>query len=137
MAAAREEALAAALVAVLRAPLLAPRHTAQVERPANHLVRDATEVLHVAAAHEHDRVLLEVVALARDRGGDLLAVRQADTGHLAQRRVRLTRRRGVHAHAHSAPLGRAVEGRALRLANALGAALADELVDPRHSGGEC
>ena len=37
-----------------------------VERAADDVVANAREVLHAAAADEHDRVLLEVVALARD-----------------------------------------------------------------------
>ncbi len=92
------------------------------------------QVLGAAAADEHDRVLLQVVALARDVGDDLVAVRQAHLGDLAERRVRLLRRRRVDARADAAALRVALE-RDGPGGLALGrAALADELVDRRHSG---
>src|SRR3954451_24731765 len=56
---------------VAAASLLAVADALGVERPANDLVADAGEVLHSATAHEHDRVLLQVVTDARDVGGDL------------------------------------------------------------------
>src|SRR4051812_30443651 len=92
------------LHAVLRAGLLAVRDAGGVERAAHDLVAHARQVLDAAAAHEHDRVLLQVVALAGDVDRDLHAVREPDAGHLAQRRVRLLRRRRVDARAHPAPL---------------------------------
>ncbi len=45
-----------------------------VQRPADDVVPDARKILHPAAADQHDRVLLEIVPLARDVGGDLDAV---------------------------------------------------------------
>src|SRR3954470_17948819 len=85
------------LDAVLRARLLAVAHAGGVERPAHDLVADARQVLDAAAADEHDRVLLQVVALAGDVGRDLHPVRQPDAGHLAKRGVRLLGRDRVHA----------------------------------------
>ena len=70
-----------------------------VERAADDVVANAREVLHAAAADEHDRVLLEVVTLARDVGRDFHAVGQANAADLAERRVRLLRRRRVDANA--------------------------------------
>src|SRR5205085_589756 len=128
------------LHAVLRAGLLAIRHAGGVERPADHLVAHTWQVLHAPAAHQHDRVLLEVVALARDVGRDLHAVRQADARDLAQRRVRLLRRGRVDARADPAPLRRGdpllaplarLEARGRELLLGLVAALADELVRTR------
>src|SRR5919204_1829994 len=89
---------------VLRPGLLAVADARGVEGPADDLVAHARQVLDAAAAHEHDGVLLQVVALARDVGGHLDRARDADTGDLAQRRVRLLGRRRVHARAHAAPL---------------------------------
>ena len=80
---------AALLCAVLGATLLAVCDAGGVERGADHLVPEARQVLDAAATHEHDRVLLQVVALARNVGTDLEAVRQANAGDLAERRVRL------------------------------------------------
>src|SRR3954451_23952309 len=124
------------LHAVLRASLLAVADAGGVERPAHDLVAHAGQVLDAAAADEHDRVLLEVVPLAGDVGGDLDAAGDADASHLAQSRVRLLRRGGVDARADAAALGRgdlllaalaglqARRGELLRLGRA---ALADEL----------
>ena len=88
----------------MRARLLAVADAGGVEGAAHDLVADAGKVLDAAAADEHDGVLLEVVALARDVGGDLHAVGEPDAGDLAQRRVRLLRRRGVDARADPTPL---------------------------------
>ena len=77
-----------------------------VERPADDLVAHARQVLDAAAADEHDRVLLQVVALAGDVGGDLDRAGDAHARDLAQRRVRLLRRHRVDARADAAPLRR-------------------------------
>src|SRR3954468_5252868 len=94
------------LHAVLRASLLAVGHPGGVERPADDLVAHAREVLHAPAAHQHHRVLLEVVALARDVGGYLHPVGQPHARDLAKRRVRLLRRGRVDARADTASLRR-------------------------------
>src|SRR4051794_13820122 len=132
------------LHAVLRAGLLAVTDAGGVERPAHDLVAHARQVLDAAAADEHDRVLLEVVPLARDVGGDLDAARDAHARDLAQRGVRLLGRRRVHARADPAPLGRgdlllaALAGLEARCGELLGlrmATLADQLRGRRHAGG--
>src|SRR3954451_9642317 len=92
------------LHAVLRAGLLAVADAGGVERPADDLVPHARKVLDAAAAHEHDRVLLQVVALARDVRRDLHRAGDPDARHLAQRGVRLLRRDGVHTRADAAAL---------------------------------
>src|SRR3954454_5411529 len=104
------------------------------QRAADDLVADTRQVLHPTATHEHDRVLLQVVADAGDVRGDLDAGRQTDTGHLAQRRVRLLRRRREDARAHAAALRRTAQGRGLRLLGLALPTLADELGDRGHRG---
>src|SRR3954469_9853536 len=132
------------LDAVLGAGLLAVAHAGGVERPADHLVAHARQVLDAAAADEHDRVLLEVVPLARDVRGDLDATRDADTGHLAQRRVRLLGGGRVDTRADAAALGRgdlllaALAGLQARRGELLGLGvptLADQLRRGRHASG--
>src|SRR4051812_19379317 len=59
------------LRAVAAASLAAVLHALGVEGAADDLVADTGEVLHPAAADEHDGVLLEVVTHARDVGRDL------------------------------------------------------------------
>src|ERR671920_285764 len=67
----------AALLGAVAGPcLLAVADAGGVEGAPDDLVAHAGEVLHPAAAHEDHRVLLEVVPLARDVGGDLHAARQ-------------------------------------------------------------
>src|SRR5918993_1813257 len=123
------------LRAVTAAGLLAVLHALGVERAADDLVADTGKVLHPAAAHEHDRVLLEVVADTRDVSGDLDAARQAHAGDLAEGGVRLLRGGRVDARADAASLGRALEGRRLGLRRLVLPALADQLVDGGHLGG--
>src|SRR3954452_11506474 len=94
---------------------LAVLHTLGVERAADDLVADTGEVLHPAAADEHDRVLLEVVAHARDVRRDLDTARQAHASDLAEGGVRLLRGGGVDAGADTASLGRTLQGRRLVL----------------------
>src|SRR5262245_4088105 len=101
------------LRAVAAARLLAVADALGVEGAADDLVPDARKVLHTTAPHEHDRVLLQVVADPGDVGGDLDLARQANAGDLAQRRVRLLGRGRVHARAHSAKMRAAIERRRL------------------------
>src|ERR1700735_3138662 len=121
------------LGAVLRAALLAVLDALRVEHAAQDVVAHARQVLDAAAADHDDRVLLQVMALARDVADHLEAVGEAHLGDLAQRRVRLLRRRRVDARAHAALL-RALLQRGDLLARPLRhPRLADELIDRRHS----
>src|SRR3954449_4626654 len=92
------------LDAVLATALLAVGHAGGVQRAAHDLVAHARQILDAAATHEHDGVLLQVVALARDVGGDLHRAGDPHTGDLAQSRVRLLRRGRVDAGADAAAL---------------------------------
>ena len=56
-----------------------------IERATDDLVADAWQILNAAAADEHDRVLLQVVAFAWDVSGYFGAAGDAYTGNLAQR----------------------------------------------------
>jgi hypothetical protein len=125
----------ASLRAVPTARLLAPAHTLGVERAADDLVANAGQVLHPAAADEHDRVLLQVVPDARDVCRDLDARREPHAGDLAQRGVGLLGRGRVDARADAAALRAALERRRLRLTELGLASLADQLLDRWH--GRC
>src|SRR5699024_851864 len=103
-----------------------------VERAAHNMVAHTGEILHTAAAHEHDRVLLEVVALTGDVGDDLEAVRQADLGDFPQRRVRLLGGRGVHAGANATTKRIGLQRRRFLFLENVAAAPTDELVDRWH-----
>src|SRR5580693_7033674 len=55
---------------VLRPALLAVGDAGGIQRPANHVIADAGEILHAPPADQHDRVLLQVVADPRNIGCD-------------------------------------------------------------------
>src|ERR1700743_338456 len=112
--------------------LLAVLHTLRVQRATNDLVANARQVLHPATTHEHHRVLLQVVPLARDVRRDLDATGQLHASDLAQRRVGLLGRGGVDAGAHAAPLRTPLESRSLLLGDLVLPALADKLLDRWH-----
>src|SRR6188508_452272 len=99
------------LRAVTAAGLLAVADTLGVQRTANDLVADAREVFDAAATHEHDRVLLQVVADARDVRRYLDLAAELHTSDLAQRRVRLLGGGCVHARAYAAALRAALQCR--------------------------
>src|ERR1700704_696127 len=123
----------ALLGAVLGARLLAVGDAGGVERVAHDLVAHARQVLDAATAHEHDGVLLQVVADARDVAGDLHAVREPHARDLAQSRVRLLGRDRVHARADASLLGRALERWGLGLRVLRRARMTHELIDGRHA----
>src|SRR5205823_46585 len=112
-------------------------HAGGVERAAHELVADARKILHAAASDQHDRVLLKVVTDPGDVGRDLDAGRQADTGDLAQRGVRLLRGHGVHARADAAPLRRIPQGGGLGLRLRDLTSRANQLLDRGHGSLVC
>ena len=121
------------LGAVAAARLGTVAHPDGVEGAADDLVAHPGEVLHPATTDEHDRVLLEVVADAWDVGRHLDPARQADSGDLAKRRVRLLRRRRVDARADAAALRRSLQGGRLRLRPLRLPSFTDELGDRGHA----
>ena len=122
-----------ALGAVLRPALHAVGHAHRIQSAAHHVITNARQILHTAAADEHDRVLLQVVADAGNVGGDLNPVGKPDAGNLAQGRVRLLGRLRVHAGANTAPLRRSLQGRRSRLVTGGRAPLADKLIKSRQT----
>ena len=71
-----------ALGTVLGTGLLTVLDALRVEGAANDVVTHTRQVLHTAATHKHDRVLLKVVSLSRYVGVHFLLVCQTDTGNL-------------------------------------------------------
>src|SRR6187551_3559603 len=120
------------LGAVLGTALLAVLDTLGVENAAKDVIADTRKVAHTAAADQHDAVLLEVVAFARDVADHFALVGQADLGHLAKRRVRLLRGRRIDTGADSALLRVLLHRRDLRLGLLRFATFADQLVNRWH-----
>src|SRR5690554_3096242 len=98
---------------VLGTGLLAVLDTLEVERAAHDVVTHTGQVLHTAAANEHDRVLLQVVAFTADVRNDFVAVGETNFGNLTQSGVRLLGGGGVHASAYTATLRAVLERGAL------------------------
>src|SRR5260370_14602914 len=120
------------LRAVAAARLLAVAPALGVEGAADDLVAAPGQVAHPAAAHQHDRVLLQVVPDGRDVGGDMDLAGEPDPRHLAQCGVRLLGRGRIDARANPAALGAALERRRGGLGYLVLAALADQLLDSGH-----
>src|SRR4051794_10157709 len=104
-----------ALGAVFRTTLLAALHAHGVQRAAHDVITHTREVLDAAAADQHQRVLLQVVADARDVGRDFNLVGQADARDLAKRRIRLLRGLRKYTHADAAFLRAVLQCGALGL----------------------
>src|SRR5690606_15614508 len=117
-----------ALGAVLRTALLAVVDAGAVERTAHGVVAHAGKILYATAADQHHRVLLQVVTLATDVAGHLIAVDQAHAAHLAQRRVRLLRSGGIDTGADAALLRGRAQGGHLGLLSTRPARCADQLI---------
>ena len=97
------------LSSVARAAAAALLDTCGVEATADDRVLD-TNVPHATTAKHHDGVLLEVVTLTRDVGGNLHTVREAHASDLADSRVRLARGLRGDLRAYAALERRRVEG---------------------------
>jgi hypothetical protein len=78
-------------------------------------------------------VLLEIVANARNVSGNFHAAAQLDASNFAQGRVWFLGGSGVHTGTYAAPLGRALESRAIRGAPLGLASFADELLNSRQN----
>src|ERR1700751_472579 len=89
---------------VLGTTLLAVLDPLRIEHAAQDVIAHARQILDAAAADHDDRMLLQIVAFAGDIADDLETVGQPHLGDLAQRRIRLLRRRRVDARADPALL---------------------------------
>src|SRR5258706_4555477 len=96
------------LRAVERTTLHAILHARGVEGAADDVVLHRRKVGHPAAADEHDGVLLQVVADARDVRRDLHVIGETHPGDLAERGVRLLRGHRADDRADTTLLGRAL-----------------------------
>src|ERR1019366_3804873 len=91
--------------AVLGARLLPAGHSSRVHCSAHNVIADTRQILDAAAADQHNRVLLEVMADSWNIGRDFDTVGEPYAGHLPQSRIRLFRRGRIHASAQASALG--------------------------------
>src|SRR6185437_3780406 len=121
------------LGAVLRARLATLGDAGAIEAAAHRVVAHARQILDAAAADQHHRVLLQIVAFATDVADHLVAIGQAHLGNLAQGRVRLFRGGRVNACADAATLRTVLQSRRIALVALRAAGFAHQLVDSRHA----
>src|SRR4051812_4454738 len=127
-----DRSLLRTLGAVLRTALLAVLDALGVEHAAQDVVAHARQVLHAAATDHDHRVLLEVMALARNVTNHLEPVGETNLRHFAERRVRLLRSGRVHAGAHTTLLRTLLQRRHLLARLLRHPRIADQLIDGRH-----
>src|SRR5205807_2069057 len=65
---------------VFRTPLFAVLHALGIEHAAQDMVTHTRQILHAAAANHHDRMLLQIVALAGDVADHFEAVGEPHLG---------------------------------------------------------
>src|SRR6185437_14584659 len=103
------------LGAVLRAPLLPVLDSRGIERSADNMVTNARKILYATAADQHYRVLLQVVALARNIRRHFVAIAQTHPRDFAQGTVRLLRGHSLDLRANPTLLRRSLKTERLLL----------------------
>src|SRR5580692_782529 len=121
------------LGAILRAALLAASNTYRVQSAADYVIAHSRQIFHTAAANEHDRVLLKIVANTGDISCDFDSIGQTHSGDFTQRRVRLLRSLRVDAGAYAALLRTSLQRRTGRLVPRTLASVPHQLIEGRHS----
>lgn len=138
---------AASLGAVLRPTALPLLDARGVKRAAHDVVSHARKVGNTAASDKDDRVFLQSVPLARDVGGYLQPVRQANARHLAKGGIWLLWGNGPYHRTYTTllwcatcadrsstqPVVRKVQGRRLDLLARLLPTFPNELIDRWHN----
>ena len=84
-------------------------YASSIQSSSKDVVTYTRKVLYTTATDQHDAVLLEVVALARDVGIDLFGVGQTDTRYLTHSGVRLLRRRRINTKANATLLRASIQ----------------------------
>src|SRR6185312_4370931 len=120
------------LSSVFRTALLAVGDARGVEGTADHVIADTGKILNTAATNQNDRVLLQIVADARDVGCDLNSIGKADAGNLTKSRVRLLGGCCVHAGTNAAALRAGLQCGAGGLVPGGPAAFTHKLIKRRH-----
>src|SRR5579883_288474 len=118
--------------AILGTALLAVFDALRIEDAAENVISHTGQILDAAATDHDHGVFLKVVALAGNVADHLKPIGEAHLGDLAEGRVRLLRRRGVYARAHTALLRRLLQRRNLLARFLYDARTCDQLVDRRH-----
>jgi hypothetical protein len=97
------------------------------------MIPDPGEILYPAAANQHNRVFLQIVAYAGNIGGNFRTVGKPYTGNLAEGGIRLFGGNGHHPRANPALLGAGMQRGRLRFRANLLSSGAHQLIDSRHA----
>ena len=128
----RPQLLLRTLCAVEGATLHTLGNASSVQSAADDMVTHARQIANLAAADQHNRVLLQVVTDTRNIAGTFDRVRQTNAGDFAQCGIRLLRGLRLNGQADAALLRTGLQNRRIRLAGYLYSTLADHLKDRRH-----
>lgn len=120
------------LGAVLGSSLFSIRYALRIQYATDNVVAHTGKIANATTANKNNGVFLQIVAFTTDVSRHFDAVGEANTSHLAERRVRLLGRHRFDLQTHTALRGVALHGRVLRLAPLHTARLLDELVNRRH-----
>ena len=127
-----ERKLFRTLVAVTAAGLTTITHAQSIQNTTDHLIPHTREVTNSSAANQHDRVLLQIVAFARNISSDLFAIRKSHTSHLSKSRVRLFGGYRLHLKTDATLLRAAFQQRRFAARTLLLPRFPDQLVNCRH-----
>mmetsp|Transcript_17545 Transcript_17545/g.44175 ORF Transcript_17545/g.44175 Transcript_17545/m.44175 type:complete len:209 (-) Transcript_17545:116-742(-) len=119
---------------IVRTALLTVFDGLGIQGTTHDVIAHARKVFHTAAADQHNRVLLQVVAFARNIAQRFEAGRQAHLGHFTKRGVRLLWRGCVDARTNAATLWASLEGRCLGTRRLWLTRFANKLLNRWHSG---
>src|SRR5918992_870705 len=104
----------------------------RIERSTNDVITNSRKIFNAASPDQYNRVLLQVMTHPWDVGRHFNPVGESNTGHFAQRRVRLLRRRSIYARANASLLWTTLQCRRGVLALLFLSALANQLTNRRH-----
>ena len=96
------------------------------------MVAHTRQILHPPAAHQHNAVLLQVVALIGNVGDDLLTIGQAHLGHFPHGGVRFLGCTGIHLQTYPLAEGTILQSRRRAFLLNLLPPFADQLVNGWH-----
>src|SRR5207244_3533321 len=113
------------LGAVLGTRLFAVSNPLRIEHATDDMIANARQIAHASAAHQNNRVLLQIMAFTGDVRCHFDAVGQADAGYLPQSGVRLLRCHDLDLQADTAFLWTSRHGRVPRAAGLRQPRLAD------------
>ena len=85
---------------VLRATLSPVSYSRCIQNAPDGVITNTGQILYAPPANQHDRMFLEIMALATDVTGNFKAVRQSHSGNLPECRIRFLRSGRIYPSTH-------------------------------------